>query len=155
MTPETASRHRRSIRLKGHDYSQAGAYFVTLCTHGRACVFGEIVDGQMRLNDAGRIVADEWMKTAFIRNEIALDEWVVMPNHFHGIVWICRIDGVDDACCRGDRPVAPTTSPVVPWADIPWPGVPTRRSSGGQKRYNEKRSGFRYSDRMDHKGPRP
>jgi len=102
MTPETAGRHRRSIRLKGYDYSQAGAYFVTLCTHGRACVFGEIVDGQMRLNDAGRIVADEWMKTADIRREIQLDQWVVMPNHFHGIVWICRIDGVNDA----GRPMA-------------------------------------------------
>ena len=78
--------HRRSIRLQGYDYSRAGAYFVTICTQNRACLFGNIVDGKMALNDAGRIAADEWTKTALIRDEIQLDEWVVMPNHFHGIV---------------------------------------------------------------------
>lgn len=90
--------HRRSIRLKRYDYSRAGAYFVTVCTQNRECVFGEIIDGEMALNDIGKIVADEWMKTGAIRNEIELDKWVVMPNHFHGIVMIRR----------GDRPVAPT-----------------------------------------------
>lgn len=93
-------RNRRSIRLQGYDYSQAGAYFITLCTQDRECLFGEIVHGKMRLNDAGRIVADEWVKTAEIRDEIELDEWVLMPNHFHGILVIA--DG------RGDRRVAPT-----------------------------------------------
>ncbi|MDT8398571.1 MAG: transposase [Pseudomonadales bacterium] len=81
-------RNRRSIRLRGHDYSQAGAYFVTLCTFNRECLFGEIVDGGIRLNDGGWIVADEWAKTAEIRDEIELDSWVVMPNHLHGIVVI-------------------------------------------------------------------
>ncbi|WP_070962237.1 transposase [Desulfococcus multivorans] len=92
-------RNRRSIRLHGYDYSRAGAYFVTICTQNRECLFGDIVAGQMRLNGAGRIVADEWIKTAEIRDEIELDEWVVMPNHFHGIIVIA--DG------RGDRRVAP------------------------------------------------
>jgi hypothetical protein len=55
--------HRRSIRLQGYDYSQAGAYFVTICTQNRDCSFGDIVNGEMRLNDAGRIVADEWNHT--------------------------------------------------------------------------------------------
>jgi putative transposase len=77
-------RNRRSIRLRGYDYSRAGAYFVTICTQNRECLFGEIMNGEMRLNDAGRIVVDEWLKTAEIRAEIELDEWVVMPNHFHG-----------------------------------------------------------------------
>lgn len=55
-----ADKHRRrSIRLKGYDYSQAGAYFVTICTRNRDCLFGEIVDGQMRLNQLGRAVAEE------------------------------------------------------------------------------------------------
>lgn len=90
---------RRSIRLSGYDYSLAGAYFVTVCTQGRACLFGEITDNEMRLNDAGQAVADEWLKSAAIRDEILLDEWVVMPNHFHGIVIITE--------GRGDRPVAP------------------------------------------------
>ncbi len=93
---------RRTIRLLGYDYSRAGAYFVTVCTHGRACLFGEITDNEMRLNDAGLVVADEWLKSATIRNEILLDEWVVMPNHFHGIVIIT--DG------RGDRRVAPISA---------------------------------------------
>ena len=81
-------RNRRSIRLQGYDYTQAGAYFVTICTHNRQCLFGDIADGEMRLNRLGQIVVDEWMKTAQIRAEIELDEWVVMPNHFHGIVVI-------------------------------------------------------------------
>ena len=51
--------HRRSIRLRGYDYSRAGAYFVTICTHNKECLFGEIVDGKMRVNDAGRAVGDE------------------------------------------------------------------------------------------------
>jgi REP element-mobilizing transposase RayT len=80
--------HRRSIRLRGYDYSRAGAYFVTVCTHNRECLFGEIVDREMVLNDAGKIVADEWMKIAKIRNEIELDQWIVMPNHIHGILVI-------------------------------------------------------------------
>ena len=96
--------NRRSIRLQGYDYSQAGAYFVTLCTHNRECLLGEIINGEMRLNDSGRIVANEWLKTAEIRNEIELDEWVVMPNHFHGILVINNCCAAPD--CRGDRPVA-------------------------------------------------
>ena len=81
---------RRSIRLQGYDYSRPGAYFITICTHNREFLFGTIVDGEMVLNQYGKIVADEWMKTPKIRREIKLDEWVVMPNHFHGIVWIRR-----------------------------------------------------------------
>ncbi|MCR4438784.1 MAG: transposase [bacterium] len=82
--------HRRSIRLPGYDYAQAGAYFVTMCTHDRACLFGRVVDGEMRLNALGEIVREEWLRSAQIRREIRLDpdEFVVMPNHIHGIVWI-------------------------------------------------------------------
>ena len=94
--------HRHSIRLKHYDYSSPGAYFVTICTQNRECLFGEIVARKMVLNDAGKIVADEWIKTGDIRDEIELDAWVVMPNHFHGIVMIRR----------GDRPVAPTPTPL-------------------------------------------
>ena len=85
--------HRRSIRLKGYDYSQAGAYFVTICANDRECLFGEIVEmigehREMVLNEFGRIVKDEWVRSAEIRSEIELGEFVVMPNHFHGIVHI-------------------------------------------------------------------
>jgi REP element-mobilizing transposase RayT len=78
--------HRRSIRLKEYDYSQAGAYFVTLCTHERECLFGEIVDGEMRMNQFGRIIAAEWIRLAELREEIELGESVVMPNHIHGVL---------------------------------------------------------------------
>mgnify|MGYP003564648071 CR=1 FL=1 len=80
--------HRRSIRLPGYDYSQAGMYFVTICTQNRECAFGKIVHGKMEPNISGEIVTDEWKKTAEIRKQITLDEWIVMPNHFHGIVGV-------------------------------------------------------------------
>jgi len=81
-------RHRRSIRLKGHDYSKTGAYFVTVCTQNRECLFGEVIEGQMRLNEIGRIVEDQWRNTTQLRPQIGLDAYIVMPNHFHGIVFI-------------------------------------------------------------------
>lgn len=79
---------RRSIRLRGYDYSQTGLYFLTLCTYERRCLFGDVVDGAMHLNPLGDIVAQEWMRTADIRREMRLDAFVVMPNHLHGLVWI-------------------------------------------------------------------
>jgi putative transposase len=81
-------KHRRSIRLRGYNDRQAGAYFVTIVVQDRACLFGEVVDGQMRLNNAGRMVAAEWdtFRTRFIN--IDLDAFVVMPNHFHGVIVI-------------------------------------------------------------------
>lgn len=85
--------HRRSIRLHGYDYTQVGMYFLTVCAHDHKCLFGEVMDGKMRLNDAGNIVADEWIITPVMRKNIVLDSFVVMPNHFHGIIAIhddCR-----------------------------------------------------------------
>ena len=81
---------RRSIRLKGYDYSRPGAYFVTIVTKHMACLFGEVIDGRMRTNVLGEIVGEEWLRSAGIREEIELfaDEFVVMPNHVHGIVRI-------------------------------------------------------------------
>jgi len=76
----------KAIRLPHHDYTGAGAYFVTLCAHGRKCIFGNISKGEVVLNDIGQIVAHEWQKSAEIRKEIVLDAYVVMPNHLHGIV---------------------------------------------------------------------
>ena len=61
---------RRSIRLKGYDYSFPGAYFITVCTHRHICLFGDIVEDKMRLNEVGKIAADEWSQTAVIRKEI-------------------------------------------------------------------------------------
>ncbi len=80
--------HRRSIRLKGYDYSQPGAYFVTICTQNRECLFGEIRDGEMFLNDAGMMIEKWWLELNKKYPTVETDEYVVMPNHFHGIVVI-------------------------------------------------------------------
>jgi putative transposase len=82
--------HRRSVRVAGFDYTQPGAYFVTVVTVHRDCIFGEVVNGEMRLNKLGVIARDEWFKSAFLRPYVQLnpDEFVVMPNHVHGIIWI-------------------------------------------------------------------
>ena len=78
--------HRKSIRLKEYDYSSLGEYFVTMCTYQRECLFGEIVNDEMILNPLGLIVQEEWLRTQVIRFEIELDEFVIMPNHLHGII---------------------------------------------------------------------
>ena len=78
--------HRRSIRLKGYDYSQAGLYFVTICCQNRDCLFGEIVDKKMILNDAGRMIEKWFLELENKFYDINLAEFVVMPNHFHCII---------------------------------------------------------------------
>jgi REP element-mobilizing transposase RayT len=112
MPYDPTRHHRRSIRLKGYDYSQAGAYFITICTQDRAGLFGEIVDGEMRLNEYGQIVRDEWFHTAVVRPCVVLypDEFVVMPNHVHGIIWIVDTDA--DGGGRGEKFFAPTVSGI-------------------------------------------
>jgi REP element-mobilizing transposase RayT len=80
--------HRRSIRLQGYDYRREGSYFVTLCTVRKQCLLGEIHNGQMHLSAFGQIAAETWQWLEIHHPYIALDEWIVMPNHLHGIVWI-------------------------------------------------------------------
>jgi REP element-mobilizing transposase RayT len=80
--------HRRSIRLKGFDYEQPGAYFVTICTQNRECLFGAVTDGQIRLTEAGRIVDAVWGELPSRFSNMSLDAFVVMPNHVHGIILV-------------------------------------------------------------------
>jgi putative transposase len=101
--------HRKSTRLKGYDYSQAGAYFVTICTQGRACLFGDAVNDGIRLNALGEIVEREWLRTVEIRPRVQVDAFVVMPNHMHGILIIRPAGGVG-----ATRRVAPTRTPRGP-----------------------------------------
>ncbi|MDR2153482.1 MAG: transposase [Burkholderiaceae bacterium] len=108
MTYNPKIHHRRSIRLQGYDYSQAGMYFLTICTNERACLFGEIVDGVMCLNDAGRMVLTVWNDMPRNYFGIAVDKFVVMPNHIHGIVTITTSSGVG-ATPRGRPGASPTT----------------------------------------------
>ena len=93
---------RHSIRLSGYDYAQPGAYFITLCTYQRECLFGEITDGKMRLNKLGKVVMECWQWLSKQYPHLTMDEWVVMPNHLHGIIVIV------DAACRGGSRTAPT-----------------------------------------------
>ncbi len=78
--------HRRSIRLKGYDYSQVGAYFITICIKDKECLFGKIADGEMLLNEAGLMIDKWWQKIPEKFPDIELGEYRIMPNHFHAIV---------------------------------------------------------------------
>ncbi|MEW5942070.1 MAG: transposase [Chloroflexota bacterium] len=91
---DTTRYHRRSIRLREFEYSAAGAYFVTVCAYTKQRLFGDIMDGEMKLNPFGEILRDEWLRSEAMRPEIKLDAFVIMPNHLHGIVGICRADEV-------------------------------------------------------------
>ncbi len=88
--------HRKSIRLKEYDYSEPNWYYVTICTYDRGNLFGRIKNGAMILNNYGKIVNEEWLRTKELRKNIDLDYFVIMPNHFHGIL---IIEGRDTARC--------------------------------------------------------
>ena len=111
MTYDPEKHHRRSIRLRGYDYAQAGAYFVTICTQNRECMFGDVVEGQIALADPGRMVESAWRDLPEHYPGVALDEFVVMPNHLHGIIILV---GAGPRACpdkpRQPQGVAPTLS---------------------------------------------
>lgn len=80
--------HRISIRLQGYDYTRAGLYFITLCCHDRAHLFGEVSNSKMNLNDAGKIAEVCWKAIPNHFPEVVIHEYVIMPNHIHGIIEI-------------------------------------------------------------------
>jgi len=86
--PNSAKHQRHSIRLKGYDYSRAGLYFITICIQNRLHLLGHIENREMILNDAGRMVKNEWVKLPERFQNIVLHEYIVMPNHFHAILEI-------------------------------------------------------------------
>jgi putative transposase len=88
--------HRRSMRLRGYDYSQSGVYFVTVCTSGRECFFARILDGEMMLSDAGAQVKEVWEQLPDRYPNIQLDAFVIKPNHMHGIVILTQPPDVLD-----------------------------------------------------------
>ncbi len=89
--------HRQSIRLKGYDYSQSGSYFITICARERECIFGEIKESKTILSHLGQLVEQEWLALPHRFPHIDLDEYVVMPNHFHGIIHIAVGAGLASA----------------------------------------------------------
>ena len=112
--------HRRSIRLTGYDYTQPGAYFVTICTHDRACLFGEVINETMRLNDAGQLVDAIWKQLPRHFPHISLDAHVVMPNHIHGII-----------CINDDRRIADQNPGVERRCEPSMPAAGTHPQSLG------------------------
>lgn len=98
--------HRRSIRMKGYDYTQPGAYFVTIVSDQRKELFGAVINERMRLSPLGEIIRIECMRSIGIRKEILLheDEFVIMPNHIHGIVWIVTAESGDLRPLIGNTP---------------------------------------------------
>jgi putative transposase len=123
--------HRRSIRLKGYDYSRPGAYFVTLCTWNRECLFGEVVDGVVRLYPLGRMVEAEWKRLPRQFPNIRLDAFVVMPNHLHGIIVISE-SGV-----RATHPL----SPGIDSSDSPLPNDSVDTYGGSPLQTGESHAG--------------
>lgn len=103
--------HRHSIRLKGFDYSQEGLYFVTVCTKDREHIFGDIENGCLNLNPCGKMIRDDWLNLTNRFKHIELDEFILMPNHFHGIVFVGATLVVAQNIRAGTRP-APTGSPI-------------------------------------------
>ena len=125
---------RGTTRLEGYDYPLPGAYFVTLCTQNRECLYGVVEEDEVLLNDFGKIVDEEWRKTPLIRPDVELDTFVVMPNHLHGIIMIherATAAGIDTQVVGATRRVAPTQY-AGPDTDRPQtdPGRPKGAPSG-------------------------
>ena len=111
--------NRHSIRLTGYDYSRNGAYFITICAYRRECLFGDVLDGVMKLNGFGQTVVDCWNKIPKSFPNIELDQFMIMPNHIHGIIHIvgatlvvAQHETSDTAKRAGTRP-APTLGRII------------------------------------------
>jgi putative transposase len=115
MTYDKNKYNRRSIRLKEYDYASPGWYFVTICTHQQNCLFGDIQNGKMVFSPIGKIAQEFWLEIPSHFKNIELDEFVIMPNHIHGVI-IINDNGWDNGKCRGVRSNAPTPRPLIkPW----------------------------------------
>jgi len=131
MIYDTDIHHRRSIRLKGYNYSEAGAYFVTICTQDKECLFGKIVEGKIIMNSAGEMIQKWWIELTNKFRNIQMDEFIIMPNHMHGIIFIVgaalcgRPDTMDGKYQKTGQPcsseegqphrVAPTLGGIMDW----------------------------------------
>lgn len=103
--------HRKSIRLKEYDYSNEGWYYVTICTNNKEHLFGKVINNKIELNNYGKIVQEEWLKTKEVRDNVDLDDYVIMPNHFHGIIIITHNKNANVGATRW---VAPDEEEVAP-----------------------------------------
>lgn len=113
MSDSKAIRRRKPQRLAHHDYTSTGAYFITVCTKDRQHLFGSVVSEEVRLNQAGKAVKQVWFGLPAHYPLVELDEFVVMPNHVHGILWIVGDTGKPGPVGEGLRP-SPTQAKPVP-----------------------------------------
>jgi len=123
--------HRRSVRLREYDYRSGGAYFVTICAHQWECLFGEVVDGEIRLSSRGEIVLEEWLNTGVMRPNVELDAYVIMPNHFHAVIFIHNEAGKHGLDLENGTVSAVGTHCMLPThIGRAHSGAPLRRQSG-------------------------
>ncbi len=108
MDSKAQQHRRRSIRLKGYEYSQPGAYFVTVCVYLRSCLLGEVLEGEMRLNKSGHIVEACWNDSPDHYAHVQLDAFVIMPNHVHGVIVLTDDGGTDRVNVGAGFKPAPT-----------------------------------------------
>ncbi len=138
MPYDPKKHHRRSIRLKGYDYTQPGAYFITICTQNRECLFGEVVDGRMVLNELGQVARECWLAIPDHFPHSRLDEFVIMPNHVHGIIWIVGPDGKKELPAVGWNRI-----PVGAKDLLPPRGNPSPRPKGTSRTIGSMVRGFK------------
>ena len=119
------TRRRRPTRLPQFDYSQQGAYFVTICTRNRACLFGEVVDGEMQLSDVGEVAHAMWERIPTHAPLVETDAWIVMPNHVHGVIFIAG-SGTAGSPNTGASPTVGATHA----SPLQRPSGPLKRSLG-------------------------
>lgn len=125
MTDTTHS-HRRLLRLKDYDYAQAGAYYVTVVTQARVCLFGDVIGGEVRLNEAGSLVLRAWNDLPDHYANASLDAFVVMPNHVHGVIVLGdALERTERAEKTGLRP-APTPTPMADPTSVPMNTRPSK-----------------------------
>jgi hypothetical protein len=129
MAFDSEVHHRRSIRLSGYDYSESGAYFLTLCVRDMKPLFGRVAEGKMGLSPTGLVVQECWLEIPRHFRQVELDEFVVMPNHLHGILLftVGARHGVPEVANVGARHPDFAGTGAVP---LQSPEAPRRRSAG-------------------------
>ncbi len=135
MLQNAARHHRRSIRLKGYDYHQTGAYFVTICTHKKKCMLGDVEDGRMVLNEVGQMVQRTWIELPVHYIGVNIDEFIIMPNHLHGII-ILNV-GAGPRACPQDEETKGQPQGVAPTKTLSLPDVVYSLKSLTTKTYIE------------------
>ncbi|MCG2811283.1 MAG: hypothetical protein L6428_07475 [Candidatus Aminicenantes bacterium] len=147
MEFNTEKYHRRSIRLKGYDYSRTGYYFVTICSRERECLFGEVGDSKIILNEMGVLAEKMWRELPDRFPAVLIDQFVVMPNHLHGIIRIMEhIQNGKAAECGGLMNQTPTPKRASDeWNMMKNPGM----TLGKIVRYYKARSALKIKTMMN------